>query len=170
MNNGLFEKEYFTFYLGSVIYATEVASVREVINYEKITKVPKSLPYLKGVMNIRNSVVTIIDLRVLFGVEGDEEINALPIIVTEIKQGEEGPPMTIGIIADNVNVVTKLEIVPHDGLSYGLVENRKDFVKDIGKLNGQFVIILDLPAVLKSIEGEIAQADSGVGANLELRA
>lgn len=158
MNSENPEEEYFTFYLGSVMYATEVANVREVINYEKLTKVPKALPYLLGVMNIRNSVVTIIDLRILFGIEGDCDIEALPIIVTEIKQGEEAPPMTLGIVADNVNVVTKLEIVPNDGLSYGIIEHREDFVKDIARLNGQFVLILDLPVVLRSIEDEIARS------------
>ena len=163
MNNGLFQDEYFTFYLGSVMYATEVTTVREVINYEKLTKVPKSLPYLKGVMNIRNSVVTIIDLRILFGIEGDNDLAALPIIVTEIKKEGGEPPMTFGIVADNVNVVTKLEIVPNDGLSYGIMDDRQDFVKDIGKLNGQFVLILDLRAVLKSIEDEIARMDEDAG-------
>ena len=159
MNTSHSEKEYFTFYLGSVMYATEVTNVREVINYEKLTKVPKALPYLKGVMNIRNSVVTIIDLRILFGIEGDEDIESLPIIVTEIKQGGGAPPMTLGIIADNVNVVTNLEIVPNDGLSYGIIEHRKDFIKDIAKLGGQFVLILDIPVVVKSIQDEIARMD-----------
>ena len=159
MNDELFEEEYFTFCLGSVMYATEVTCVREVINYEKLTKVPKALPYLKGVMNIRNSVVTIIDLRILFGVDGDEDLEALPIIVTEIKQEGDAPPMTLGIIADNVNVVTKLDIVPNDGLSYGIINHRKDFIKNIAKLNDQFVLILDLPTVLKSIESEIARMD-----------
>ena len=155
MNGGFFDEEYFTFYLGSVMYAMEVTNVKEVLHFEKLTRVPKSLPYLKGVMNIRNSVVTIIDLRVLFGIDGDDDIESLPIIVTEIGRGEEAPPMTLGIIADNVNVVTKLESVPSDGLSYGILENRRDFVKSVGKLNGQFVLILDLPVVLRSIEEEI---------------
>ena len=147
------------------MYATEVTNVREVINYEKLTKVPKALPYLKGVMNIRNSVVTIIDLRILFGVDGDDDIEALPIIVTEINQGGDAPPMTLGIIADNVNVVTPLEIVPNDGLSYGIMENRKDFIKNIAKFNDQFVLILDLPIVLKSIVDEIARTGEGDAAD-----
>ena len=159
MNNKHSEEEYFTFWLGSIMYATEVTCVREVINYEKLTKVPKALPYLMGVMNIRNSVVTIIDLRILFGIEGDNDLEALPIIVTEITQEGDAPPMTLGIIADNVNVVTTLDIVPNDGLSYGIMEHRKDFVKDIAKLGNQFVLILDLPVVLKSIVDEIARTD-----------
>ena len=165
MNNSHSEEEYFTFFLGSVMYATEVTNVREVINYEKLTKVPKALPYLMGVMNIRNSVVTIIDLRILFGVDGDADIETLPIIVTEIEQSGEAQPMTLGIIADNVNVVTPLEIVPNDGLSYGIIDHRKDFIKNIAKLNDQFVLILDLPVVLKSIVDEIARMDEGDSAD-----
>lgn len=157
MNGGFFDEEYFTFSLGSVMYATEVTNVKEVLHFEKLTRVPKSLPYLKGVMNIRNSVVTIIDLRILFGVEGDNDIESLPIILTEVPHGEDRQPMTLGIIADAVNVVTKLESVPSEGLSYGTLEHRRDFVKNIGKLNGQFVLILDMPTVLGSIERELAE-------------
>ena len=163
MNSDHSEEEYFTFYLGDVMYAAEVTCVREVINYEKLTKVPKALPYLKGVMNIRNSVVTIIDLRILFGIDGDDDLEALPIIVTEIEQGGGAPPMTLGIIADNVNVVTNLEIIPNDGLSYGIIEYRKDFIKNIAKLNDQFVLILDLSVVLKSIVDEIARTEGESG-------
>lgn len=158
MNRGFFDEEYFTFSLGSVMYATEVTNVKEVLHFEKLTKVPKAMPYLKGVMNIRSSVVTIIDLRILFGIDGDNDLESLPIIVTEISRDETSHPLTLGIIADNVNVVTKLEEVPSEGLSYGTIEHRNDFVKKVGKLNGQFVLILDLPAVLNSIEKEISDA------------
>ena len=157
MKSIFFDEEYFTFSLGSVLYATEVTNVKEVLHFEKLTKVPKALPYLKGVMNIRSSVVTIIDLRILFGIEGDNDIESLPIIVTEIQRDENTPALTLGILADTVNVVTKLEEVPSEGLSYGTLEHRNDFVKKVGKLNEQFVLILDLPAVLDSIEREISE-------------
>ena len=72
METSFLTDEYFTFNLGTVMYAIKVDGVKEVLNFEKLTKVPKALPYLKGVMNIRGSVVTIVDLRVLFGIEGSQ--------------------------------------------------------------------------------------------------
>lgn len=154
METSFLTDEYFTFKLGTVMYAIKVDGVKEVLNFEKLTKVPKALPYLKGVMNIRGSVVTIVDLRVLFGIEGSQDIEHLPIIVTEIPRPNDAD-LTLGIIADDVDVVTKLEKVPSDSIAYGTVPHRNDFVKAIGKKDGKFVLILDLPVILDSIEEEI---------------
>ncbi len=154
MEKSFFADEYFTFSLGSVMYAITVDCVKEVLDFEKLTKVPKALPYLKGVMNIRGSVVTIVDLRILFDITGSQDIEKLPIIVTEIPRPND-TNLTLGIIADSVDVVTKLEEVPSDSVAYGTLPHRDDFVKAIGKKDGKFVLILDLPVILDSIEDEI---------------
>ena len=154
MEKSFFADEYFTFSLGSVMYAITVDCVKEVLDFEKLTKVPKALPYLKGVMNIRGSVVTIVDLRILFDITGSQNIEKLPIIVTEIPRPND-TNLTLGIIADSVDVVTKLEEVPSDSVAYGTLPHRDDFVKAIGKKDGKFVLILDLPVILDSIEDEI---------------
>ena len=60
------DEYFFTFTLGEGSFAIPVAFVREVLNYESITSVPKALPYLKGVMNIRGSVVTVVHFRIMF--------------------------------------------------------------------------------------------------------
>ncbi|HIW36054.1 MAG TPA: chemotaxis protein CheW, partial [Candidatus Treponema faecavium] len=150
MEKSFFADEYFTFSLGSVMYAITVDCVKEVLDFEKLTKVPKALPYLKGVMNIRGSVVTIVDLRILFDITGSQDIEKLPIIVTEIPRPND-TNLTLGIIADSVDVVTKLEEVPSDSVAYGTLPHRDDFVKAIGKKDGKFVLILDLPVILDSI-------------------
>ena len=65
---------YFTFGLSGGKYAVEVTMVKEILEFEKVTKVPKALPYMKGVMNNRGSVITVIDLRVLFGFEASDNL------------------------------------------------------------------------------------------------
>ena len=57
------DESFFTFNLGEGSFALPVKFVREVLNYEPITAVPKAMPYLKGVMNIRGSVVTVVDFE-----------------------------------------------------------------------------------------------------------
>ncbi len=85
-NENTATSNYFTFALGSGNFALPVTSVKEVLNYEQISSVPKSLPYLKGVMNIRGTVVTVMDLRIMFGFEPVKPIEKNSIIVTEINQ------------------------------------------------------------------------------------
>lgn len=148
------DDSYFTFNLGEGSFAIPVTYVREVINYEPITAVPKSLPYLKGVMNIRGSVVTVIDFRQMFGfapVVCDERSS---IIVLEIEQKDD-QPLVLGMLADSVDVVTKLEMVVSENYDFGTLPGRKDFVQAVAKNGESFILVLDVKKILESIEAEI---------------
>ncbi len=154
LESGLSKENYFTFQLGTGIFAIPVTSVKEVINYDTITPVPKALPYLKGVINIRGSVITVADLRVLFNFAAVRPIEKNNIIVTEIAQPGE-LPMVLGILADTVDVVSKLQLVPAENIDYGALPNRKDFIAGIAKKDSTFVLILDLEKILASIKEEM---------------
>ena len=147
---------FFTFALGTGNFALPVTSVKEVLNYEQISFVPKALPYLKGVMNIRGSVVTVIDLRVMFGFEPVKPIEKNSIIVTEIEQSS-GHILTLGILSDSVNVVTPLEMIPAGTADYGVMPNRQEFVSQVGKLDDKFILVLDLEKILESINAELEE-------------
>ena len=148
------EEMYFTFTLGDGIFAVPVTSVREVLRYSSLTRVPKAAPYLKGVMNIRGSVVTVIDFRELFNFPAKKTVEESAIIVTETPQENE-QPMTTALIADDVDVVGPLEITKSDNANYGSLSNRKEFIKCVGMKNGEFVLVLDLPKIFESIEAEV---------------
>lgn len=148
------EEMYFTFTLGDGIFAVPVTSVREVLRYSSLTRVPKAAPYLKGVMNIRGSVVTVIDFRELFNFPAKKTVEESAIIVTETPQENE-QPMTTALIADDVDVVGPLEITKSDNANYGSLSNRKEFIKCVGMKNGEFVLVLDLPKIFESIETEV---------------
>jgi len=147
---------YFTFALGCGNFALPVTSVKEVLNYEQISPVPKALPYLKGVMNIRGSVVTVMDLRVMFGFEPVKPLEKNSIVVTEIQQSS-GHPLTVGILSDSVNVVTPLEIIPAGTADYGVIPNRQEFISKVGKLEDKFILVLDLEKILASINAELEE-------------
>ena len=117
-NQLISDEQYFTFMLAGGKYAIEVTKVREILEYESITKVPKALPYMKGVMNNRGSVITVIDLRILFGFEVSNDLSDTEIVITEISENRD-QAMTVGVIADSVDVVTKLELVHSDSVSFG---------------------------------------------------
>ncbi|MCQ2610770.1 MAG: chemotaxis protein CheW [Treponema sp.] len=148
------EQVYFSFMLGQGAFAVPVNYVREVLNYDSITKVPKSLPYLKGVMNMRGSVVTVADFRELFGFESTKPVERCSIIVLEIPQPNE-PDLILGMIADSVDVVTKLEMVKSENYDFGTLPGRKDFISGVAKKGDSFVLLLDLEKIMESIEEEI---------------
>lgn len=154
-NQLISDEQYFTFVLAGGKYAIEVTKVREILEYENITKVPKALPYMKGVMNNRGSVITVIDLRILFGFEVSDDLSDTEIVITEITENRD-QPLTVGVIADSVDVVTKLELVHSDSVSFGTIASRSDLVKAVGKLDNTFVLILDLEKIFQSIEAEVS--------------
>lgn len=145
---------YFTFQLGNGDFAVSVKFIKEVLNYEPITKVPKALPYLKGVMNIRGAVVTVVDFRQLFGFDSQKPIEKCSVIVLEVPQVNE-PPLVLGMIADTVDVVTKLEMVNSENYDFGTLPGRKDFISGIAKKGDSFILILDLEKIMLSVENEI---------------
>lgn len=154
---GLSKQNYFTFQLGKGLFAVPVTSIKEVLNYEPITPVPKALPYLKGVINIRGTVVPVADFRVLFGFTSEKPIDQTMLIITEIEQKDD-LPLVLGLIADGVDVVCPLQIVPSETIEYGTLPQRKEFIYAVGKKNDKFVLIINMENVISSIKTEISNA------------
>lgn len=150
------DEQFFTFNLSGGHFAIEVSKIQEVLNFEHITKVPKAKPYMLGVINNRGAVVTVIDLRILFGFNIDTEKSKNAIVICEIK-ADNDKIMPLGFLADEVNVVTKLKMIESDATNYGVLPERADFVKSVAKFNNEFVLILDLDKILDSIKQELAK-------------
>lgn len=144
---------FLTFMLGDVTYAVDVCSVREILSCETITAVPRTAPYLKGVMNIRGTVISVIDLRILFGMEITKKDEESSIIVSEINIPGE-PEMIFGFIADDVESVIGLDSIIDAGGSASLDMMHNEFIKQVGRFGDKFVLILDIPKIITSIENE----------------
>ena len=153
--------DYLTFILGDVLYAVDVRSVREVLDYEHVTKVPRTVPYMKGVLNIRGTVIPVIDLRMLFNVEPSSDEEDTSIIVSEL-HCDDGTDIMFGVVADYVeNVIQinqidtnseeKTEETPVSVLN--VMNNR--FIKGLGKIEKRFVLILDMQKIISFIEKDI---------------
>lgn len=128
------------------IFAIDVSYVREILDMVSITEVPNSRPFVDGIINVRGKVVPLADLRLKFGMERTPPTVDTRIVVIEIDI--EGVPTTVGIHADKVYEVTEL-------LSASLTETpkigmrwRPEFIRCIGKRGTDFIIILDVAAVL----------------------
>ena len=155
------QDDYLTFILGDVLYAIDVCSVREVLDHEHVTKVPRTLDYMKGVLNIRGTVIPVIDLRLLFNVEPSTDEEDTSIIVSEL-HCDDGTDMMFGVVADYVENVIQLgqiictsdENVQETPVSALSVMNNK-FIKGLSKIDKRFVLILDMQKIISFIEKDL---------------
>ena len=153
--------QYLTFKLDEEVFALDVAKVREILEYNSITKVPQTPDFMRGVINLRGSVVPVIDLRLKFGMSGTDHTVNTCIIVAEV--GMEDETILLGALADSVQEVNEMEpeqieAPPHIGTRLNT-----DFIKGMGKQGNDFVMILDIDRVFSS--GDLAgiQGDDAAG-------
>ncbi|MFP4068198.1 MAG: chemotaxis protein CheW [Spirochaetaceae bacterium] len=146
------ENQYLTFVLDNENYALNVGRVQEVLEMTEITRIPRMPDYMKGVINVRSKVLPVVDLRLKFGLPEAEDTINTAIIVADVPAGEE--TVTIGCRADAVDQV--IDILPEAIEPPPRVGTRvdADFIAGIGKMDEQFVIILDLGAVFADEELE----------------
>jgi purine-binding chemotaxis protein CheW len=149
---------YFTFFLGDGAFAINVQSIKEVLTWEPITPVPRTVSYMKGVMNIRGSVISVIDFRTLFDIDPTVDEKSTSIIVTEVTVDDE-QPLTFGIIADRVEGVGSLDTNIRSDITGHHPESSMNskFVKKLGSKDGQFVLILDMERILQHVEQNLAR-------------
>ena len=149
--NGITEtRQYLTFKLGNEVFATDVAKVREVLDLTTITAIPRTPPFMRGVINLRGSVVPVVDLRLCFDMSKTESTRNTCIVVVEVLLDNEAT--VIGALADSVEEVIDLEpdqIQPAPRIG---TQIRTDFIKGMGKRDTQFLMILDIDKVFSAEE------------------
>lgn len=142
--------QYLTFKLADEIFALDVAKVREILEVTTITKVPQTPDFMRGVINLRGSVVPVVDMRLKFGMSMTEQTVNTCIIVVEISL--DGDSLVLGALADSVQEVVemeaeKIEPAPHIGTKLNT-----DFIRGMGKVDDHFVMILDIDRIFSSAE------------------
>lgn len=148
--------QYLTFRLGDETFALDVAEVREILDFTTVTKVPKTPPFMRGVINLRGSVVPVMDLRLKFGMSSTEQTVNSCIIVVELEL--EGDQVVVGVLADAVQEVIDLEpeqIEPAPKIGTRL---NMEFLVGMGKHNGNFMMILDLDKIFQGADLDIDKA------------
>jgi purine-binding chemotaxis protein CheW len=149
--------QYLTFILSDEVFALDIAKVREVLDFTTVTKVPRTPEFMRGVINLRGSVVPVVDLRLKFGMPKTENGVNTCVIITEVTV--DGDTTVLGALADSVQEVLDLEpanIAPAPRIGAKL---RTDFIKGMGKRDDRFIIILDVDKVFSSDELSSIQTD-----------
>lgn len=134
--------QYLTFALGEEQYGVQILRVQEIKGYTGVTRIPNTPDYVKGVLNLRGTIVPIVDLRMKFGMEQQEYDKKTVIIVVEVKG------RTMGIIVDEVSDV--MNISEKDIQPAPEFGNMVDvgFINGIGSYGEKLVAFLDIDRVL----------------------
>lgn len=148
--NTIETNQYLTFKLQDEVFGLAIGKVREVLDFTTITKVPRTPDYMRGVINLRGSVVPVVDLHLKFGLEQTEKTVNTCIIIVEIDM--DGEITVVGALADSVQEVVDLEpeqIEPAPKIGTKL---NTAFIKGMGKREEEFIILLDIDKVFSSDE------------------
>jgi purine-binding chemotaxis protein CheW len=143
-------RQFLTFMIGGEEYAVGLLTVKEIIEYDTVTRIPKMPEWVRGVINLRGSVVPVIDLAIKFG-QGSKPAGKLTCIV--IMEAEcEGEATVMGIITDEVSQVIELtheDIEPPPAFG---TKVRVDYLLGMARSGKKFSLILDTDKVLSADE------------------
>ncbi|MGD0435323.1 MAG: chemotaxis protein CheW [Bryobacteraceae bacterium] len=153
-------RQYLTFKLGDEVFATDVAKVREVLDFTTITKIPRTPDFMSGVINLRGNVVPVVDLRLCF--EMSKTVKTVNTCVVVVEMLLDGESTVIGALADSVEEVIDLEPEQIEPAPKIGTQIRTDFIKGMGKRDSQFIMILDIDRIFSAEElASVRSAESG---------
>lgn len=142
------EPQFLSFMLGQDMFAIGILAVREILEYAGVTPVPQMPPCISGVINLRGTAVPVLDLACRLEREPVAVSKRTCIIVVEVDgDGNTGGAFVIGILVDAVNAVLDIppsEVEPAPSLG---AQVRAEMLQGIGKVNGRFVLLLDVRRV-----------------------
>ena len=148
-------REMLVFRLGNEEYGVDILKVQEIRGYEKVTPIPRSPDYLKGVVNLRGTIVPVIDLRMKFGMANPTYDSLTVVIVLRIAA------RTIGAVVDGVSDVVRL--APNDirdAPSLGAMVD-SSYLAGVATQTGRMILIVDIEKLLSA--GELALLGEAAG-------
>jgi purine-binding chemotaxis protein CheW len=148
-------RQYLSFSLGGSEYGVGILQVREILQYEQVTRVPSTPRSIRGVINLRGQVVPVVDLAAKFGLPDTRPARLTCILIVEARL--DGQPTVVGVLADAVQEVIELgkdDVEPPPAFG---TQVKIDFLLGMGKVGKRFVLLLDLDRVISADEKEFAQ-------------
>jgi purine-binding chemotaxis protein CheW len=146
--------QYLTFAIGTEEYGLGILRVREIIQHGAVTRVPGTPAWVRGVINLRGSVVPVLDLAVKFGLPPSPITRSTCIVITEVALEDES--VVLGVVADEVSQVVEL---PPSGIlpppSFG-TRVRVAYLLGMGRVGERLVLLLDADKMLSAEEVALA--------------
>ena len=150
------QQQYLTFILAGEEYGVDILRVQEIKGWDTVTQIPNTPEYIRGVINLRGTIVPIIDMRKRFGLEDLGYGPTTVVIVLKVNSDDKSRIM--GIVVDGVSDVYNMpdeEIKPSPDFGSAV---DTDFVKGLATVNEKMVIVLDIDHMCNS--DELSNIDS----------
>jgi len=141
-DDGIQENQFLTFGIASETYGINILQVMEIIRLVKITPIPETLAFIKGVINLRGKIIPVMDVRLRFNLASKDFDDRTCIVVVNIRDLE------IGLIVDHVSEVLEIPAAHIEPMPTVNQSSHQRFVKGIGKMEGEVKILLDLDKLL----------------------
>jgi len=146
------QRQYLTFLLGGEMFSLSIVCVKEIIWYSNLTEVPMMPECIRGVINLRGAVVPVMDLSVRFGKPSTPVSKNTCIVIVEVSMSAQGESQNMGIVVDAVQAVLEIPAADIEPAPTFGTKIRSDFIEGIAKLNGKFVILLNVNQVMSGEE------------------
>ena len=138
--------QYIVTQLGEEQYGIDIKLISNIVRMQKITRVPKVTPYIRGVINLRGEVIPVISLRLKMGLSDDEITKKTRIIILTLEQHD-----SIGVLVDEVKEVVTLD-EEHVEKVYYDKEDKSKFLSGVGKYDDKLISLLEIHSVLAENE------------------
>jgi purine-binding chemotaxis protein CheW len=136
------DNQFLTFNLGEELYGVDILRVQEIKGYTAVTKIPNTPPHIKGVLNLRGTIVPIVELRTKFGMPTIDYTAFTVIIVVVVRDKVMG--LVVDAVSDVLNIDRKdIQSTPQFGARVDV-----SFVNGIGKSGDKLVALLDMDRLL----------------------
>lgn len=146
------EAQFLTFTLGDQSYGVDILRVQEIKGYTAVTRIPNTPAHIRGVLNLRGTIVPIVDLRTKFGLDQVEPTMFTVIVVVVVRDRVMG--LVVDAVSDVLDIASKdIQPTPEFGSAVDV-----SFVRGIGKCADRLVTILDIDRVL--LADELAAVDA----------
>ena len=150
------ENQFLTFQLDSELYGVDILRVQEIKGYTTVTKIPNTPPHIKGVLNLRGTIVPIVELRTKFGMPTIDYTMFTVIVVGVVKEKIMG--VVVDSVSDVLNIDKKdIQVPPQFGIKVDV-----SFLNGIGKSGDKLVALLDMDRLLT--DGEMQEPGSAQAA------
>ncbi|NOS81323.1 MAG: purine-binding chemotaxis protein CheW [Nitrospira sp.] len=141
--------QFLTFQLGDELYGVDILRVQEIKGYTVVTKIPNTPPHIKGVLNLRGTIVPIIELRTKFGMPTIDYTMFTVIVVVVVKEKIMG--LVVDAVSDVLNIDKKdIQTPPQFGTKVDV-----SFLNGIGKSGDKLVALLDMDRLLS--DGDVQE-------------
>lgn len=159
-------RQYLTFRIAGEEYALSVSHIKEILEVPRITRIPRMPDFMIGVINLRGSVVPLVDLKMKLGLGATEISGETAVIVIELPPvaGEDAKTKTLGIFADAVHkvlTIDKKDVEPAPTIGLAIDTS---FIEGMGRAEGGLITILAIGGIISAREIDQARRETPEGA------